>query len=71
MTVAPPRLHIRRRVDDTENPVSAVLKLGPMQAGVVLFESVMGGETRGRYSFVGLMPDLWWRVKDGKAQGVC
>ncbi len=68
MRSAPPRLHVRRRVDDTESPVSAVLKLGPMQPGVVLFESVQGGETRGRYSFVGLAPDLWWRVKDGKAE---
>src|SRR5579871_5823735 len=68
MSLAPPRLHVRRRVDDTESPVSAVLKLGPMQPGVVLFESVMGGETRGRYSFVGLMPDLWWRAKAGKAE---
>ncbi len=61
-------LQVRRRVDDTESPVSAMLKLGPMQPGVVLFESVMGGENRGRYSFVGLQPDLWWRVKDGKAE---
>jgi anthranilate synthase component 1 len=68
MTDDAPRLHIRRRVDDTESPVSAVLKIGPMQPGVVLFESVMGGESRGRYSFVGLQPDLWWRVKGGKAQ---
>ncbi len=63
-----PRLHVRRRVDDTESPVSAMLKLGPMQAGLVLFESVMGGETRGRYSFIGMAPDLWWRVRGGKAQ---
>ena len=58
MTTALPRLHIRRRVDDTESPVSAMLKLNPMSPGLVLFESVMGGETRGRYSFIGLAPDL-------------
>jgi anthranilate synthase component I len=63
-----PRLIVRRRVDDTESPVSAMLKLGPMQAGLVLFESVMGGETRGRYSFIGAAPDLWWRVKGGQAE---
>jgi anthranilate synthase component 1 len=68
MTTGLPRLQVRRRVDDTESPVSAVLKLGPGQPGVVLFESVMGGENRGRYSFVGLQPDLWWRVKGGKAE---
>jgi len=68
MTTALPRLHVRRRVDDTESPVSAMLKLGPMQPGLVLFESVMGGEARGRYSFIGMAPDLWWRVKAGKAE---
>jgi anthranilate synthase component 1 len=68
MTSDLPRLHIRRRVDDTESPVSAMLKLNPMSAGLVLFESVMGGETRGRYSFIGMAPDLWWRVKGGKAE---
>jgi anthranilate/para-aminobenzoate synthase component I len=65
-----PRLHVRRRVDDTESPVSAMLKLNPMQPGLVLFESVVGGETRGRYSFIGMSPDLWWRVKGGKASCV-
>jgi len=68
MTKARPPLVIRRRVDDTESPVSAMLKLNPMSAGLVLFESVVGGETRGRYSFIGLAPDLWWRVRDGKAE---
>ena len=63
-----PRLHVRRRVDDTESPVSAMLKLNPMHPGLVLFESVTGGETRGRYSFIGMAPDLWWRVKGGKAE---
>jgi anthranilate synthase component I len=63
-----PRLIVRRRVDDTESPVSAMLKLGTRQPGVVLFESVLGGESRGRYSFIGLMPDLWWRVAGGRAE---
>ncbi|HEX5007250.1 MAG TPA: anthranilate synthase component I, partial [Hyphomonadaceae bacterium] len=68
MSATLPRLHVRRRVDDTESPVSAMLKLNPMQPGLVLFESVMGGETRGRYSFIGMAPDLWWRVRGGKAE---
>ncbi len=68
MTATLPRLLVRRRVDDTESPVSAMLKLNPMQPGLVLFESVTGGETRGRYSFIGMAPDLWWRVKAGKAE---
>ncbi len=68
MSVDLPRLIVRRRVDDTESPVSAMLKLNPMQPGLVLFESVTGGETRGRYSFIGMAPDLWWRVRRGKAE---
>ncbi len=68
MTKGLPRLLVRRRVDDTESPVSAMLKLNPNSDGLVLFESVVGGESRGRYSFIGLAPDLWWRVKGGKAE---
>ena len=68
MTTRLPPLVVRRRVDDTESPVSAMLKLNPMSTGLVLFESVVGGETRGRYSFIGTAPDLWWRVRDGKAE---
>ena len=68
MTTGLPRLLVRRRVDDTESPVSAMLKLNPNSDGLVLFESVVGGETRGRYSFIGLAPDLWWRVRNGKAE---
>jgi len=45
-----------------------MLKLNPMSQGLVLFESVVGGETRGRYSFIGMAPDLWWRVTDGRAE---
>ena len=68
MTTRLPSLIVRRRVDDTESPVSAMLKLNPMSTGLVLFESVVGGETRGRYSFIDTAPDLWWRVRYGKAE---
>ncbi len=68
MNTAPTGLRVRRRIDDTETPVSALLKLGPAKPGLILFESVVGGESRGRYSFVGVEPDLWWRVKDGRAE---
>ena len=27
-----------------------------------------GGEARGRYSIIGLKPDLIWRCRDGKAE---
>jgi anthranilate synthase component 1 len=57
-----------RRVGDLETPVSALLKLGPDRPGTFLLESVQGGDFRGRYSIIGLKPDLVWRVKDGRAE---
>jgi anthranilate synthase component 1 len=57
-----------RRVSDLETPVSALLKLGADQAGAFLLESVQGGDFRGRYSIIGLKPDLVWRVRDGRAE---
>ena len=63
-----PKLLIRRRLDDIETPVSAMLKLGHDEPGSFLFESVQGGEQRGRFSFIGLKPDLWWRVNNGIAE---
>jgi anthranilate synthase component 1 len=56
------------RVSDLETPVSALLKLGPDKPGAFLLESVQGGDFRGRYSIIGLKPDLVWRVKDGRAE---
>lgn len=57
-----------RLVADTETPVSAFLKLGEGKDNAFLFESVQGGETRGRYSIIGLKPDLIWRCQGGKAE---
>jgi anthranilate synthase component 1 len=57
-----------RRIADLETPVSAFLKLGEGRENAFLFESVQGGETRGRYSIIGIKPDLIWRCKDGRAQ---
>jgi anthranilate synthase component I len=51
-----------KRIDDLETPVSALAKLGPERLGSCLFESVEGGETRGRYSIVACDPDLIHRV---------
>jgi anthranilate synthase component 1 len=56
------------RVSDLETPVSAMLKLGADRPGAFLLESVQGGDFRGRYSIIGLKPDLVWRVKDGRAE---
>jgi len=54
-------------VADLETPVSAFLKLGnkPMS---FLLESVEDGAVRGRYSVIGLEPDLIWRAIAGKAE---
>jgi anthranilate synthase component 1 len=57
-----------RLVADLETPVSAHLKLAEGRENAFLFESVQGGETRGRYSIIGLKPDLIWRCRDGKAE---
>ncbi len=48
-------------VADLETPVAAMLKLADGQPNSFLFESVEGGAARGRYSFIGLKPDLIWR----------
>ena len=61
-------LVVRRRIADTETPISALLKLGAEKPGHFLFESIQGGHQLGRYSFIGVEPDLWWRVMDGVAQ---
>ncbi len=56
-----------KRIDDLETPVSALAKLGADKLGACLFESVEGGETRGRYSIVACDPDLIHRVNDDGA----
>lgn len=51
-----------RLVADLETPVSAYLKLTDAAAeNSFLFESVEGGAVRGRYSVIGLKPDLIFR----------
>lgn len=63
----PQALHTRL-VADLETPVSAFLKLGEGRDNAFLLESVQGGEVRGRYSIIGLKPDLIWRCRNGKAE---
>ena len=55
-------------IADLETPVSAMLKLADRQPGSFLFESVEGGETRGRYSIIGLKPDIIWRAHRHEAE---
>jgi anthranilate synthase component 1 len=55
-------------VADLETPVSAYLKLSAGRRNSFLLESVEGGAVRGRYSFIGLTPDLIWRARGNKAE---
>ncbi|RUS60049.1 anthranilate synthase component I [Pseudorhodobacter sp. E13] len=48
---------------DLDTPVSLMLKLGEARGDTFMLESVTGGEIRGRYSVVGLKPDLIWRCR--------
>ncbi|HYY84293.1 MAG TPA: anthranilate synthase component I, partial [Beijerinckiaceae bacterium] len=56
-------------VGDLLTPVAAFIKLRHGRKGpAFLLESVEGGATRGRYSMIGLDPDLVWRCRDGRAE---
>ncbi|HEY5225784.1 MAG TPA: anthranilate synthase component I, partial [Methylovirgula sp.] len=51
-----------RLAADLETPVSAFLKLSAgRNGGLFLLESVEGNAARGRYSMIGLDPDVVWR----------
>jgi anthranilate synthase component 1 len=55
-------------VGDLLTPVAAYIKLRHGRPGAAfLLESVEGGAVRGRYSMIGLDPDLVWRCQDGVA----
>jgi anthranilate synthase component I len=55
-------------VADLETPVSAMLKLAEGRRYSFLLESVEGGAVRGRYSGIGLKPDLIWRCHGNRAE---
>src|SRR5271156_2794869 len=56
-------------VADLETPVSAYLKLAAGRHGdMFLLESVEGGAQRGRYSMIGLDPDLKFRSTGAGAE---
>ena len=55
-------------VSDLETPVSAMLKLADGRANSFLLESVEGGAVRGRYSVIGMKPDLIWRCFGDRAE---
>ncbi|MDF8334093.1 anthranilate synthase component I [Novosphingobium cyanobacteriorum] len=63
-----PALVWRRLIADTETPVGAAMKLMEPGRGDFLLESVQGGEVRGRYSLLGLDPDLVFRAQGHSAE---
>lgn len=62
-----PALVWRRRIADVDTPVAAALKLIEPGRGDYLLESVEGGATRGRYTLLGLAPDLLFRARGTEA----
>ena len=48
---------------DLETPVSIMLKLAGAKKNSFILESVTGGEIRGRYSIIGMEPDLIWKCE--------
>lgn len=62
-----PFLIIRRLADDLTTPVAAILKMGADRPWSFLLESVKGGESRGRYSILGLDPARLFRIEEGIA----
>lgn len=63
-----PQLAARELVADTQTPVSAYLRLSAGSRNTFLLESVEGGEIRGRFSIIGLAPDLIWRCRGTTAE---
>ena len=55
-----PQVVYMRLAGDLETPVSIFLKIGASAPYSFLLESVQGGEARGRYSVIGILPELIW-----------
>lgn len=48
---------------DLDTPVSLMMKLTHAGQNAFMLESVTGGEVRGRYSIIGMNPDLIWECR--------
>ena len=57
-----------RLAADLDTPVSLMLKLTGAQKDAFMLESVTGGEVRGRYSIIGMKPDLIWRARGEQSE---
>jgi anthranilate synthase component I len=67
-TAGEPQLVSTRLIADLETPVAAMLKLAADRPYSFLLESVEGGAVRGRYSIIGLNPDILWRAHGARAE---
>ncbi|RRH76699.1 anthranilate synthase component I [Falsigemmobacter faecalis] len=57
-----------RLAADLDTPVSLMLKLAEARSDTFMLESVTGGEIRGRYSVVGMKPDLIWQCHGAQSR---
>ena len=57
-----------RLAADLDTPVSLMLKLSGAGKHAFMLESVTGGEVRGRYSIIGMNPDLIWECRGETAR---
>jgi len=63
-----PQVLFTRLIADLETPVTAALKIGDGRSMSCLLESVEGGAVRGRYSIIGIAPDIIWRAFGARAE---
>ncbi|MDP5349871.1 MAG: anthranilate synthase component I, partial [Paracoccaceae bacterium] len=57
-----------RLAADLDTPVSLMLKLSGAAKDAFMLESVTGGEVRGRYSIIGMKPDLVWQCQGAQSR---
>ncbi|EYD77903.1 Anthranilate synthase, aminase component [Rubellimicrobium mesophilum DSM 19309] len=57
-----------RLAADLDTPVSVMLKLAGAARHSFMLESVTGGEVRGRYSIIGMNPDLVWECRGTRSR---
>lgn len=62
------QLVFARLAADLDTPVSLMLKLADAAKMSFMLESVTGGEVRGRYSVVGMKPDVIWECRNTKSR---
>ena len=66
-----PQVVYQTQLCDLTTPVAAMLKLAALGANRFLFESIgvaEGAQVRGRYSIIGVKPDLIWRTRGQSAE---